>query len=569
MSLDFAKAIERELKHIHVQQGISVDKAFLFWFATNILEVDEIAALEAISVEGANDKGIDLFYVDEDNERIMIAQGKYSSGLSYRAKEKDLDKLMTSLNWLASPEALKREGKPELAQAANDYLEAQKQGYGIELIYAYTGKKSNNIEKGILVYNQNEENIQKSRVLRHYHIDLLKDLWDEIQGGRQRIKEEKIKISGGFSEIRGNFGSALTATVPCSEIVRLYKNKNHGDKLFDRNVRLFLGAHKGSVNAGIAATIKDPKDRGNFWAYNNGITVICDDYKQRGNTVKLSNFSIVNGCQTAVSLAENEGVSTEMFVLVRFIAAAAELVDNIIWNTNSQNPIRSWDIASQKKTQRRLKIDFEKLRKPYIYLTRRGDKPKGSLNEFREAGKLRKIQIDVLGQFMAAFKGNPVLAYKHKAFVFSKHHDETFPPDIRVEDALFVWICGETCKATALELIKEDSENARILKKGGALFTLAVLSEIAKLHNGLTYMSRVSEEQINSNKAKERVKKYANYAAMSYLSAVRDEVEIQKDELATLIRQKEFYDKVLDRVKRQYKKDSLNPDWLKGTLPNL
>lgn len=567
MSSDFAKAIERELKHIQTQQGISIDKAFLFWFATNILEIDEIAALEAISVEGANDKGIDLFYVDEDNERAFIAQGKYSSDLSYRAKEKDLDKLMASLNWLASPEALKREGKPELAQAANDYLDAQKQGYGIELIYVYTGKKTNNIEKGVLVYNQNEENIQKSRALRHYHVDLLKDLWDEIQGGRQRIKGEKIKIFGGCSEIKGNFGSALTTTVPCSEIVRLYQN--HGDKLFDRNVRLFLGAHKGSVNAGIAATIKDPKDRENFWAYNNGITVICDAYKHRGNTVTLSNFSIVNGCQTAVSLAENEGVSAEMFVLVRFIAAAAELVDNIIWNTNSQNPIRSWDIASQKKTQRRLKTDFEKLKKPYIYLTRRGDKPKGPLNEFREDGKLRKIQIDVLGQYMAAFKGNPVLAYKHKAFIFSKHHDETFPPDISVEDALFVWICGETCKVTALEMIKENSENARILKKGGALFTLAVLSEIAKTRNGITYMSKISEEQTNSNKAKGRVQKYAKYAAMLYLSAVRDEEEIQRDELATLIRQKEFYDKVLNRVKRLYNKDSLNSDWLKGTLPNL
>lgn len=395
----------------------------------------------------------------------------------------------------------------------------------------------------------------------------MKDLWHEIQGGRSRLKEERIKISGGFSEIKGNFGSALATTVPCSEIVRLYKN--HGDKLFDRNVRLFLGAHKGSVNAGIAATIKDSKDRGNFWAYNNGITVICDAYKPRGNTVKLSNFSIVNGCQTAVSLAENEGVSTEMFVLVRFIAAAAELVDNIIWNTNSQNPIRSWDIASQKKTQRRLKTDFEKLNKPYIYLTRRGDKPKGRLNEFRENGKLRKIQIDVLGQYLAAFKGKPVLAYKHKAFVFSKHHDETFPPDIRVEDALFVWACGETCKATVLEMIKEAPDNARILKKGGALFTLAVLSEIAKARNGTTYMSKITEDHAKSNKSKGRVQKYAKYAAMLYLSAVRDEEEVQKDELATLIRQKEFYDKVLDRVKRQYDKDSLNPEWLKGTLPNL
>lgn len=566
MPSDFKTALERELSHIHTQTGVSQDKAFLQWFLTAILEVDEDAALEAISVEGANDKGIDFFYVDDDEGRVFIGQGKYSSGLDHTAREKDVSTLESSLNWLASPEALRRDGKLDLAQAAEDFVQAQKEGYGVELVYVYAGPKSANVEKKISVYNQNQDNITRRRVFRQYSIELLRDLWDEIQGGRRRIEKATFNITGYF-ETKGKFGTALVATVPCSEIVNLYQQ--HEDKLFDRNVRLFLGARKGSVNAGLAATIKDKKDRGNFWAYNNGITIICDNYEVQKGRVTLTNFSVVNGCQTAVSLAENEGTDSELNVLARCIAATAEIVDNVIRFTNSQNPIRTWDIASQEKTQRRLTTEFENLKKPWIYLTRRGDRPQAELKKYRDGGKLRQIRIDQAGQVMAAFKGRPVLAYKHKAFVFSRHHDEVFPSDVKVTEVLFAWICGEVCKDVVRERMKANEVEARILKKGGTLFTLAVMGEILKARNGATYLTSLKGEIVNSNKMRERMKKYAEYSALAYISAFNDEADIQKLELSTLVRQKEFFDKALQRVLRSFQKDSLNANWLEGALPKI
>src|SRR5574341_1188293 len=179
MPADFTKALNLELENIKRSRGLSEDKAFLFWFATTILEINDDSAFEAMSVEGANDKGIDLFYIDDDEGRVFIAQGKFSSSLNYAAREHDVANLESSLNWLASPEALDREGRPELVQAAKDYLNVVKEGYGVELLYVYAGKKSQNVDKKIAVYNQNEDNIAKRRTFRHYHIDLLHDLWEE------------------------------------------------------------------------------------------------------------------------------------------------------------------------------------------------------------------------------------------------------------------------------------------------------------------------------------------------------------------------------------------------------
>lgn len=58
------------------------------------------------------------------------------------------------------------------------------------------------------------------------------------------------------------------------------------------------------MNAGIRNTLGDADDRGHFWAYNNGITIIARtfEFNEDEDTVELTDFSIVNGCQTTVSL---------------------------------------------------------------------------------------------------------------------------------------------------------------------------------------------------------------------------------------------------------------------------
>lgn len=258
-------------------------------------------------------------------------------------------------------------------------------------------------------------------------------------------------------------------------------------------------------------------------------------------------------------------------VLVRFIAAPSGIVDDIIRYTNSQNPIRTWDIASQDRTQRRLQGGFERLSKPFIYLTRRGSRPKADLSKFRnEEGKLRQIRVDIMGQYAAAFRDDPVLAYKHKAFIFSKYHDDVFPPDVRVEDVLFQWVCGDAVREVVQAAMQSKTEaELRILKKGGTLFVLAAMSKILSLRNGATYLNNCLESAILSKAMLSRLRKYAEYARDSYVQAVMDQSTLENAELATLVRQPEFYKKVMDRVARQYERGARATTWLKEALPPI
>ena len=230
--MDFKAALKREVAQTRKKYGLEEDDAFAFWFATQILDIGEGEALEAVSVEGANDKGIDLFFVDHNAGRVLIGQAKFSPNLTHSPKEKDVSTLESSLNWLMSPEALQKEGRPDLAEAAKDFLEALKDDYGVELLYIYAGKKAVNIEKKIAVYNQNPEQIEKSRAIRHYHLDLIKDLWEEVQGGRRRIQSDSLDILEGY-ETTAQFGEAYVGNVPCSELVRLYDK--YGNRVLERD----------------------------------------------------------------------------------------------------------------------------------------------------------------------------------------------------------------------------------------------------------------------------------------------------------------------------------------------
>jgi hypothetical protein len=58
-----------------------------------------------------------------------------------------------------------------------------------------------------------------------------------------------------------------------------------------------------SVDDAIDDTIK--KERENFWYYNNGITIGCNDYRIDGYKLKLYDFSIINGAQTTTKIGKS------------------------------------------------------------------------------------------------------------------------------------------------------------------------------------------------------------------------------------------------------------------------
>jgi hypothetical protein len=573
----FISIAASEVKALTEKYQVPDYKAFILFFCKSVFDLDDEDALEDLILDSSNDKGIDLIWIDDRQEKVIVAQGKYSLEGKSKPSGKDIDSFFSCLNWLATPDLLKAEGKDEIAEKAKEYLASIENGYTIELWFVYFGQNSNNIEKSIQAFNANRENQERNRRAINCDINLLHSLYDEYRGNIKRIEKHTISALSDCFEISGVFGRGIVTTIKANELISLHKKFDNS--LFSRDVRLWLGSKKGSVNAGIINTLNDKKEREYFWAYNNGITIICDKYEYDRNKrqIVLYNFSVVNGCQTtsALTLCE-ESVNDKVLVLIRIISPPEETINSIIRFNNSQNQIRPWDIVTLDPLQTRLKEEFEKsLKKPYYYQLRRGDLNlirSDEKKKFKEDGRMRIIRHDLLTQYLSAFRQDPYTAYKHKSILFTDKYGTLFNRDIRVEELLFVWKIGELIRESIIKRIsKTDDTNNQlvILKRGGKFYVVAVFGFIARLRNGENISRNISEERIESIRAVERIKKYTELSIVWYIEAVNYILKETSKDLSVLVREPAFYDQVKERVHFNYSTFSINKDWLKGGLPPL
>ena len=165
----------------------------------------------------------------------------------------------------------------------------------------------------------------------------------------------------------------IICTVSAREIADIVNN-DKDDAIFDSNIRRFLGT-RGAVNSDIKKTCIDTSMSFQFWFLNNGITIVCDNFDAVTDPdnphVKIKNMQIVNGCQTAktLALAAQEGaLARDSRVLLRvYETTDFDLVDKIVLTTNNQNKITSRDLRANDPKQ----LDMEKGFAGYKYFYER------------------------------------------------------------------------------------------------------------------------------------------------------------------------------------------------------
>ena len=132
--------------------------------------------------------------------------------------------------------------------------------------------------------------------------------------------------------------------------------------LFIDNVRLGLG--NTGVNKGIAESIQDTDKNNEFMLLNNGITIVAGDATVPSTATEpctISNYQIVNGCQTTTVLNENyEHLSDTTFVPVKLVVTKNEdLVDDIVRATNTQNYVSPEQFKARDEIHRKLQGYYE------------------------------------------------------------------------------------------------------------------------------------------------------------------------------------------------------------------
>ncbi|WP_080434465.1 AIPR family protein [Burkholderia ubonensis] len=130
--------------------------------------------------------------------------------------------------------------------------------------------------------------------------------------------------------------------LPCCELVKLLSNSDGRlqKSLFNENVRDFLSSNP--VNDEIVETIRSSEAQSRLPALNNGITIVARGIMIIGKKFTLSDFQIVNGCQTSHLIFENQSyLRPETSVVVKMVELEdRELINDIVRATNRQTEVK-------------------------------------------------------------------------------------------------------------------------------------------------------------------------------------------------------------------------------------
>ncbi len=333
-----------------LQENLAWDKnikreeyAFNYWVLSNIYSLAEETCSDNITEY--KDKGIDCFvHYEEDKELYLIQNKYYAENTKLNSKEVS--------DFLARPIATLNKGVYKNSELQKIYDQAKEDKNYKIFLHFYVTNDSKNQDVTNLFNDYKNENVAVAKIF------YLKDIKEKYYG--ESFKENK-KLDFAFKVINErtylaigpeygleNMVPTFYVTSKVSDIYDLWKKANENDyELFEENIREYLGGG-GKVNKGIIKTLKDEKDRVNFFYYNNGITIICDEAKADAQEVKVKNPQVVNGCQTVNSIAEvlknkkAEDKFEEIYVVTKIIVLNEQGKDfyrTIVKYTNSQNAI--------------------------------------------------------------------------------------------------------------------------------------------------------------------------------------------------------------------------------------
>ena len=486
------KKIVSMLHTLHFPEGkmseeytFTLEAVDMFYYKRNIGAAD----IKLGFVDGANDGGIDYIY--SDGETLYLIQGKSSAGLSVEDVDNALNKMAKTFTKFTDRkyEELNDAVKSALSNAYDNLTEDK----NVELVL-FTNTVFNKDAKKKIDDFSSQDLLSKFDVSVYDRNDL------ELQ---KAIEEESSDLVGeGFlilelgddkSANRLSFGEGkgIIVNVRASSLKNLYQKYNK-QGLFSYNLREHIVQE--SVDDAIDDTIK--KERSNFWYYNNGITIGCNDYQIDGYKLKLYGFSIINGAQTTTKIGKSNLVNeTNDFALTCKVVKAdksfgeeGDFISKISEASNSQKPIKPRDLKSNLPEQRIMQNKAANNGKHCLAIEiKRGVRP----SNYKSVEKWQRVQNDYIGQLIyACIFQHPGTARNSKNTMFSskavyptifrrKHDYDTLYDLVRIGDTYDQYV-----KKLAETADSDDALERFSMAKNAKLSVLAILCYMLKKKHG-------------------------------------------------------------------------------------
>ncbi|QVL34594.1 AIPR family protein [Telmatocola sphagniphila] len=417
--------------------GITSDEAFMR-IAWSLVTGKSIHSFDPVDiVDGGQDKQIDIFTIEQqsDSADVYIVQSKNSESFSSNV----LVQIGNGLKWVF------QRPRKDVDKLPNASLRDKIIEY--RALQSSIGPSNIRVHVSFVTIGEtvalSEEFFQELNGLRsEYSNDTFEEFDIEPIGADEltnlsKQQERQTRRVDAALKLRYDTNNpslikyyaqdlqGLVCSIPASEIGKLV-NDNPDGAVFDLNIRRFLGS-RGAVNRDIQATASNTKSSYEFWFLNNGITIVCDKFDPVTDPdnphVKLHNLQIVNGCQTATTIAialKDGKLAPDVRVLTRIYQTQdPALVNKIVLTTNNQNQISSRDLRANDPIQ----LDMEKAFGIYQYSYER--KPRQFDDSDFDVNRLFTNEY-VAQAYLATVLKTPSDARARKYKVWGESHSRIF-----------------------------------------------------------------------------------------------------------------------------------------------
>ena len=401
------------------------------------LDPDDDEISEHIALDGSGDLGIDGYWVDELNRRLILVQAKSGE----RVNREIAASFRGAIEALCDEEFVRDNGNDVWEEVYPEVLEnILDESYSIYAVLACGDrvmKAASNYAKsvGSRVWQFDFEGVTKRKDINMEALNqedlilLQRSLLDSAQVPSPRVSLPVYieKEGPSFHSMGGDF-PAVQATVYAKALVETYKQFRGG--IFKLNPRGPLGSNR--ANEAIEETLGDETRKKYFHLLNNGLTVLCDtvSYDETSHVLVVDDFQVVNGCQTVYTLfMSRDKISDDVRVPIRIVQSmhAPWVAREIPKATNRQTAVRPEQLASLGEEHDRLERLFDEIRPPWFYDKQQGYTrfltAGGQKSHKQKYGK-RIITLTHIGQFGAAFLGHPILATYDKRMIFEQVEGE-------------------------------------------------------------------------------------------------------------------------------------------------
>ena len=426
---DFFDRFNKLLKNIKDKYELpNLHDALIMWFGENYLSLDP-DEIKGRIVSDKHAEGIDAFLIDQINYELLFIQAKSVKNFENTMKnfpENDIKTTLEGIRFLLQGE-YKGKITPELENLIDEYHDLDKTfDYKTKIIFL-TLKEKPLDNKFIESFKQNFPNID----VNFYDFDELYNFYVYKYLTMKAAPPEKISFEVLSNLlIKNSPYKSRVFTCKGKELAKIYND--YKERIFQQNVRYYLGLRSKSINKQILETAVNNIRSKDFWYFNNGITIICEKIDECASrkVLNLEKPQIINGAQTTYALYEayvNGNLKDEVEVLIKAIETKEkEFIENVTLYTNSQNAIRFRDLCSndeiQIKIQKILKDSYK-----YFYERKRGELESSypTIKEkIKELGKNYKAKIidneKAAQSFLAMYLNKPAQAKNEKGRIFLK-----------------------------------------------------------------------------------------------------------------------------------------------------